>query len=733
MSGRSIWARPLAGATRDGVAYYWATNTDYVPAWAAGMVALPMDTPPAIPASTVEPLGTLAADAVVSWAGPATLAAIAVAAPDLGITAQARRVGLLAGYVEAADDSIEVTGWTGTNGQLIQIGREVMTAGVIAGTTLPVTRTVRQDHATSLVRPVAVMRADRVPLVGQFVEVGVSEAGGDVVVWRGVMEAPTIVGATMRYGARPLTALVRAWRSVAPASLELEGPYSGRRANWQGREYNEAGQFTATGAVVWAQDSGEYPGLWPVVRIVGASGNWAMVSTTGADSFADAGRLLVRLTIDTRGPTEVIAVGTGDGVVRVSSDASYVRVNDGPNGEARLQPVSGDEAAQQIMRGQLAGVLREVEFCDLAVVQVGASVAAYIRGALGVGVLPASWAVGLPAAWIEDATLAEMQPVSYLADAVYMPGDSVLSDWLTAAVLSASGLYLTQDMGVLLAAEWEETARPMLGVELSVAEADDRGAWAWAGAVVTPLVTVRIDDPSTDIVQQTQISRDPDGYVRSARTRATAATSARLFLAADAWLDGAQNVRTVTARMGISASQIATQQSILATYSAQVPSVTIPARDVGRAVGYGVTVELPDAPTTRRTVGMVVQVARDLTRGVMTLTILLPGIGRETATFWAPGLQLSAVGSGTATASGDLGATYPATLAVYREDGTLRGQITGAALAVATLTWTGGVTPEDGDVVTLIPRTPVVALPGAAGVYGYIADVTPAEGDATWQ
>ena len=276
MSGRTIWARPLAGATRDGVAYYWATNTDFVPAWASGMVALPMDTPPTIPASTVEPLGTLAADAVVSWSGPATLAAIAVAAPDLGITAQARRVGFLAGYVQAADNTIEVTGWTGVDGQAIQIGREVMTAGTIVGTTLPVTRTVRQDHATSQVRPVAVMRADRVPLVGQFVEVGVSEASGDTVYWRGVMEAPTIVGATMRYGARPLTSLVRAWRSVAPASLEVQGD-TGARVRWAGLEYNEAGQFTATGALLWSQDAGEYPGLWPVVRIVGASGAWAAV------------------------------------------------------------------------------------------------------------------------------------------------------------------------------------------------------------------------------------------------------------------------------------------------------------------------------------------------------------------------------------------------------------------------------------------------------------------------
>jgi hypothetical protein len=123
----------------------------------------------------------------------------------------------------------------------------------------------------------------------------------------------------------------------------------------------------------------------------------------------------------------------------------------------------------------------------------------------------------------------------------------------------------------------------------------------------------------------------------------------------------------------------------------------------------------------------------------MQIAALLPGVGRDLLTLWAPSVTVATVGSGTMTVDGpDLdvfGAFVGGGLMVYAPDGAMRGTLTGTAWAAPdTLTWSGGsATPLAGDVVTLADRTPVVFPAGVDGAIGYIAGVADAEGDGLWQ
>ena len=687
-SPRTVWVRPLAGNLRDGVRYYWTTAPH---AEDDGWVGLPLVFAPTIPPCAVEPLGTVAADAVVTWSVVPTQLALDVLAPDLGATPRARRLGSLSAYVTAAANNLTVAGWTGSDGDLIQIDREVMTAGVLSGSTLPVTRTARQAHRTSYTRPTPIIRADMAPLRGQWVEVGYTEDGADVTQWRGVIDRIESAG-VVTMTARSLLSVVREHQPIVPRSLD-QGARVFPTANFgDGRD----------ATVVFQYDQREYDGPWPYVRIVSASGAWAILEPTYRDDIEQAGNSnFTRAGFDIS-DSPVIVVGSGDNVRAEESGSTA-----------------------EVFAVSVAEDLASVEFGVFADGDVSTAIESALTSSGGA---PSGFHAGLPVAWVSVPPARDYRP-RYMP---ILPGGKV-GDYLGTWLLGPSGLFLSQDMGEVVTGSWVEGFRPELPEEITPDSAADRSTWAWVSEAAPVTMALSIDDQSTAARYTTR--QRAFWRVRVGETITEGPTSA-LIIDADAWLDAAGNTHVITAPAGVSLAQRTDLESMLRTWAVQVPAVTIAMRDVGAALGHGVLVELPDAPTSRSTVGLIYQVGRDTVRGTMTVTVALPGLGRDPVTAWGASLDVGEVDGSEADVTGDTDLTYPTTLAVYSPAAELRGTLTGATLTGSTLAWTGGTasaTIAEGDTVTMPPRTPVLDVPGSALVYGYAVDVTEEDGDARWQ
>jgi hypothetical protein len=742
MTTRAVWARFLAGSYRGSEYYYLTTDASVTPQFLAtavptGATVVPLmllDTP-SVSSGALEPLATVAADTTLTLRVGASAGALALVAPDLAVGASVRRVGFLTTYAEPSDT---VLGFfaegTVAPGDLLCIAGELVEVDSVGTGTLTVTRaqcgTWARALPAALADPSPVMQAARIPLRGQWVEYGVTDDGVDTVLWRGVAEKPSSgTDQVVTISCRSLMAVARDQRMVVPTGSELATSV-----------YTDG--ETTSAFLSFVVDEEAYPwAKWEYVRIVGRSGDWAILDLSTLDNVGTDDqfpRIVLGLTPDFEAPI----IGTGDGVIRVASPNQTIRVRSA-SGSIVTRTVYVNE---QVRREHAIGVFSEltaVEWCDI---DTAVTVEALTTRLLTGSDLPPTFGAHFPPSWMRVFTVAAAQ-VQYQAatDILSFPviaSRGSLLDFIAGALLRPSALFLSADLGALVLDTWIETARAMAAV--SVESGPSRSPVAWAQST-RPIFAILIDDPSQDVELQRAYTLGFGSRgslaIRNGRDRSiTNTTNQRKIVSADAYLSNQRYVETIGAPFGLSPSQDAALQSVVGTYGRELPSITAATSEtLTRMIGTAIDVELPDLPVTRALLGIVYEVTRSPGVALLTSTILLPGVGRDTLTLWAPSVTLGAVDTNDATAEGpDLelfSAFVGGELVVYAPTGEVRATLTGTGwTAPDVLTWTTATDPPlSGDIVTLADRTPVVAPVGVDGVIAYVADVAIADGDGIWQ
>ena len=748
MSGRAVWARCLAGTWRGSSWYYWTTDASVSPGWLAtavpsGATAVPLllDSIPTCSGGAISPLAVAAGDATLSLTFAASAGALAVVAPDLAVVASTRRLGYLTSYAAKADTTLDYEEEQAiAPGDVLYLDGELIEVDSVAVGELTVTRgvygTTAKTHSSPAADPAVLMDARAVPLQGQILEYGVTDSGVDTVLWRGVVDSATITsGQSCTVRAVSLLSVLRQTTPIVP---------QGTVPVWSSLPLSEG----SIGTLSFVVDDAELPwSLWEYVRVVGKSGDWAIIdlSTVTVLSLTEQ---LPRRYLVLPADVGVPIIGSKDGVVRVSASGSTVRVRAAAGIVTRT--VGSDEEAAAIRREhaiEVLGELKSVEWAGVTSLLYCADVARVLMTGAG---LPPRMTPQIPDAWITVQTAAAAQvqyasasdPTVGIVAPLIAPGGSVL-DWIATSLLRPGALWIGSDLGQIVIDTWVETSRTVLGVELTTASQDDRGPWSW-GTGTRPMLGVQFDDPTSDLeeVRAYGLAAAPRGAlaIRSRTVARTVTTGARTLVSADAWLSGQRYVEPVPTPLGLSPSQLDAWEAMIASYGRTVPTISSPMREeLSIAIGSALAVELDDAPTTRALVGMVYEVTRDPGTGTMTLSALLPGVGRDTLTLWAPSIVADDVGVGIMTATGPdvdaFAAFVGGDLVVYAPTGEPRCVLSGTGwTAPDTLTWSSATgTPVDGDVVTLADRTPVVYPDGVDGVIGYIANGIEAEGDARWQ
>jgi len=755
-SNRAVWVRGLAGTTREDKYYYWITDPSIIPAWVATSTpsfatAFPLilNGCPTCSSGTVEPLTPMASDSSLQFTFAASAGAIAVCSPDLAISGSLRRLGFLTKYISAIETAFEIEeedGVTFLVDDIIYISGEIVRVTAVAPNSLTVVRgvlgTFAQAHSSPTADPTVLMDATRIPLRGQWLEYGVTDGGADTVLWRGVVQSASVTSSqTITVTVSSMLSVIRQTVSVVPQSIPLP---NGRRA-----AFSLNGGLSLEGGLTIKIDEEEYPwAKWDYIRVIGASGDWAIIdlSTMNILSLAD---LLPQRTLAVRTSMVVPIIGSGDGIIRVIASGSVVRVRSEVDIVTRV--ITSEAEAATTRFNHCLAVLHEVqsvEWADITSVRYCADLVS--RYLIGTNLpprmsaqIPLGWTVvrNVVAAQMEYATASDITEGLSLLPVIAPNGP--IADWIAGGLLRPGGLWMTSDLGVILIDTWQETARTVITPELTTVSRDDRGSWGW-NQKTKALLGVQFDDPTSSLeeVRKYTLGAGPRGSlaVRSKVTSQTVTTSSASIISADAWVSSQRFIETVGAPLGLSPMQIEAWQSLVLTYGRELPIITSAIREeLNYAPGSAINVQLDDAPTTRELVGMIYEVTRDPAAGTMTLSVVLPGVGRNTLILWASAATALVVGVNTMTVSGDDLYTIPlfvgANFIVYTPTGAIRGNLTGTGWTNPnTLTWTGGTaTPLSGDIITLDDRTPVIQPEGVDGAIGYLVDTLVEYGDARWQ
>jgi hypothetical protein len=609
---RTIWARAYAGTWRGTSWSYWTTDATVLPGFlstavpsGATIVPLMLDSAPSCSGGVIEPLSTMAADSTLTLSFAASAAAIAVCAPDLAIAGSARRVGYLDDYVDETATTIPfVEEQTVAPGDVLYIAGELVEVDTVGTGSIDVFRGVldtwARSHSSPLADPAVAMDARRVPLRGQILEYGVTDGGVDTVIWRGIVSGCSLSASQgITLTATSMLSLLRQTLPIVPrGAIPLWVPST------------DLGEFI--GFLSWLPDDREYPrGKWEYVRVIGKSGDWAIIdldTLTFGTIYEGDDRRVGLVPPDFGAPI----IGSADGVVRVATTGATVRVR-AAAGVVTRRITSWDEAA--IIRREHAlavlGELASLEWADVDSSLYCATVAQ--RLIVGTG-LPARMSTQIPASWVQTLTVAagQMRYASASTDAQIIPiigPDGSLADWIASSLLRPGGLMMGCDLGLMLIDTWAETTRAVLGVELTAASQDDRGSWSWS-QTARPLLGVQFDDPTSDVeqVRAYALVAGPRSSlaIRGKLTARTVTTGSTVIISADAWLSGQRGIETVPAPLGVSAMQLDAWQSLVSTYGRDVPSIGSPVREaLGVVFGSAITVALPDGPTTRTLIGRV--------------------------------------------------------------------------------------------------------------------------------
>lgn len=799
MSARNIWLRILAGTCRDGV-YYWFSTRGPAPgadpAWVAASTPiggtsqwLPIQTVPQIQSGSVDPLEPLASGGRISVVVQSSEAVRAIVAQTLGTSVEARRVGGLAAYAGPSE-----TIWTVTPGTDVSVGDYLVLSGEIVRVTdvgslgadppkIEVSRaqlgTWARGHASSLGGlGTPIVSIDSAQIVGQWAELGVTDGGVDRVVWRGrVRSASASSDQTVSIHIDSLLSVVRDHRPLVPVLFPEARPSDSEDDG--GAERRE---IRAT------LDPGDLPPTaWRYVRVVGESGDWALLGADtqevwdAAVTVGDDGVVTIRWGDTPAEPSPgglyIVEVGSSDGIIRFDG-VGQIRYPVGVSGRTGTEEVDlRSTLLEEFFRLILAGIDR-IEWATVVpdLVTFGAagdvvsslspvSALAYVLAGAGAGVapLPARFAVWTPPLFSGDEWLA-WQPAVELIE---VPSDSSVPDqrlrvfdprgrlgeYLADTLLHPLGLCLSDDAGLLRLFSWVEAVRPDSGRAYDTTSGDDRSAaWSWSTDRSPIVATVQIEDPSRDVfVLRSLGTRRRGSSFGGGREDRTVSGRVKEIVSIDSLISGSGGAYELVSPYGVGGDVDAQWESAAGLYSGRIPVLECdvadaPVDDVW--VCTQLLVEYPELPTPERTTGWVFACRRDLLTGVARLTVLLPFVGLGERTGWGPWATVDSAGVSSAVIESPSAGVAPhsihatltrdptlTTLLVLRPDLTTRGTITGVTSASETaVAWTGGTAPEAGDYLVLPARPGVVGSPTPIGsVYGYVCGGSVETGDATWQ
>jgi hypothetical protein len=795
MSDRVIWMRLLCGSVRGTTYWYAATRGDVVPGWVststpAGATAdwIPIVGDVTIPGATVDPLSGAAAGTTLGVRVLATAGARSVFGPDVLTAPAARRWGGLMRYLSRTATSATVLSSEAiANDDYLTIDGEIVRVSDAAGYTPGDLSTIVLERGVlgTSARPHAVplgsigaplLRLESTPATGQWVEVGVTEAGSDVVLYRGRVDSvQATADQTLTIQIRSLLSVLRDFVPQAPRALQDSAVVA--------VEYERA--ILSSLFVQWDLFEGEWPGLaWTNafqvthVRVIGEGGDWAVLSLELDFPFVDARiieaepsplppvvQVVVReartdwdgeLPIPSR---YVWQVGSGDGLIRFTGE-----------GQVRFRELGGGRTGTRTfdLRGQLvlefveglADGVAEVEW--VRAIEPGLSpwrIATYWLTGRDADYddLPAGMSPWLPPGWVDTGGSQVGVPVPGDEGVPYalMGTDAPLVEFLADTLFGPAAMAIVEDRGQLLPLEWSDPVRPLAGVALTETSGDDRTTgWVWGTSRTEPFAGVELQDPTTDVYVLRSLG------TRNAARLSTAARGGRQArressrverLLSDAtWLSAPQSLLPVTMPRGISDAVREVWRDTLDLYAQSLPVLQHEvADDLAQLVGRQMLVELDELPSGEPTAGWVLSAERRLGTGTVRVSLLLPYVGRPALTVWGPWGVVDSVGTGTLdyeAAEAGPGQTLqdiyggifaPSTLRVLRPDLSERGTLGGTlAVGSGTVTWTTlvGDPPEEDDLLVLPVRPGVVpSLTPAGASYGYVAGATVEPGDGTWQ